>query len=78
MTGSKPKTVFFSFSCQIAAFDSKGQCNLLALWAERAELLGYDVDGLIVEGLAGKSQLVKGEDGWNTIFIGLGSAVPAC
>lgn len=59
----------------IAVFDETEQqvgelqTCLLFLWAERAELLGYDVNGLVVETSAGNWKLIKGADGWRREFV---------
>ena len=66
------KTVLLFGSSQIAAFDAKGQVPelqepLILEWAKRAEQLGYNVDGLIVETqFAGKLRLRRNDEGgWN-------------
>jgi len=56
---------------QVFASDASGQqipllqSHLILHWAEQAEKLGYDVDGLEIEIESGTLVLHRGPDGWN-------------
>jgi len=67
----KPKLVRVFGNGATACFDDQGQQigelqeGLIVLWAEHATRLGWDVDGLIVDGHFGKCRIFKTEIGWN-------------
>lgn len=67
----KPKHLFLYDCGQIAVTDDQGhqipelQVSALSSWAERAESLGYDVNGLEVETQFHTLKLFKTESGWN-------------
>lgn len=65
----------------VAVFDAQGrqipdlQMSLLSLWAERAEKLGYPVEGLLIETPKGSMRLCRGHDArWGAEFLRVRSA----
>lgn len=70
----RPKFVVMNCVGQIGVMDRNGeqiatlQNNLLCEWAERATRLGYDVDGIVVEGVHDMITLRQLRDGTFTII----------
>ena len=59
MSAKKISQMMMFETAQVAVFDENKQqipelqISLLILWAERAKSLGYEIDGLIIEGANG-------------------------
>jgi hypothetical protein len=59
----------------VAAFDDNGeqipdlQRSIPSLLAQRAESLGYDPDGVVIETQYGNWKLLRTENGWNRILV---------
>jgi hypothetical protein len=69
-TKIKPLNAYLFANGNIAVTDGREQIPELqeapiSLWAWRAEELGYDVDGLLIETPLGKWRLIKTASGWN-------------
>lgn len=72
MSEKQIKSVMVFDNGLVACFDPAGQQipelqdSLLGEWAKRADALGYEVEGLVIEGPGGyRLQLFKTEFGYN-------------